>query len=82
MTDTNADIKKMTFETAMKELEDIVQRLEAGNVELEQAVSIYERGEALKQRCEQLLKKASDKVEKIKLGADGSASGTEPMDAG
>lgn len=82
MSDDSADIKKMTFETAMKELEDIVQRLEGGNVELEQAVSIYERGEALKQRCEQLLKKASDKVEKIKLGSDGSASGTEPLDVG
>ena len=47
----NADIKKLTFERAIEELETIVKRLEEGKVPLEESVAIYERGEALKRRC-------------------------------
>lgn len=80
MTDTNTDVKSMSFETALKELESIVGNLERGDVELEQSIKIYERGEALKAHCSALLKAAEDKVEKIKLGRDGKPSGTEPLD--
>lgn len=81
MSDTvNADIKGMSFETALAELEKIVDSLERGDVELEQSIRIYERGEALKAHCGALLKAAEDKVEKIKLGRDGKPSGTEPLD--
>ena len=48
---TNADVKKLTFEKALAELEQIVQKLEGGAVALEESVTIYERGEALKRRC-------------------------------
>jgi exodeoxyribonuclease VII small subunit len=48
-----ADPKKMTFEAAIEELETIVKRLEDGKVPLEESVTIYERGEALKKRCEE-----------------------------
>ena len=51
----NTDVKKMTFERAIEELEAIVKRLEEGKVPLEESVTIYERGEALKRRCEELL---------------------------
>ena len=52
MSDTgNADIKKLTFERAIEELETIVKRLEEGKVPLEESVAIYERGEVLKRRC-------------------------------
>ena len=47
----NADIKKLTFELAIEQLETIVKRLEEGKVPLEESVAIYERGEALKRRC-------------------------------
>jgi exodeoxyribonuclease VII small subunit len=76
----NADVKKMPFERAIEELESIVKRLEEGKVPLEESVAIYERGEALKARCEELLRQAEARVEKITLGADGKPTGSEPLD--
>jgi len=76
---TNADVKKLTFEKALAELEQIVQKLERGDVPLEESVAIYERGEALKRRCDELLKQAEARVEKITLDA-GKPTGTEPLD--
>jgi exodeoxyribonuclease VII small subunit len=78
----HADIKAMTFEKALQELESIVQKLEGGNVPLEESVAIYERGEALKRRCEELLRQAEARVEKITLDASGKPVGTEPLDVG
>jgi exodeoxyribonuclease VII small subunit len=75
-----SDIKAMSFEQALKELESIVDRLEKGDVELEASILIYERGEALKTHCEGLLRKAEAKVEKIALSASGQPTGTEPLD--
>ncbi len=75
-----AEIATMNFETALAELEDIVSKLEGGQVDLEQSISIYERGEKLKAHCESLLKKAEARIEKITLSKDGSAGGTEPLD--
>jgi exodeoxyribonuclease VII small subunit len=77
---TNTDVKKMPFERAIDELESIVKRLEEGKVPLEESVAIYERGESLKRRCEELLRQAEARVEKITLNADGKPSGTEPLD--
>ena len=65
------DVKKLTFERAIEELETIVKRLEDGKVPLEESVAIYERGEALKRRCEELLRQAEARVEKITLDASG-----------
>ncbi|MEQ1650591.1 MAG: exodeoxyribonuclease VII small subunit, partial [Hyphomicrobiaceae bacterium] len=62
-----------------KELEAIVGRLERGDVELEESISIYERGEALKDHCDRLLKQAEAKVEKLTLGP-GGPTGTEPLE--
>jgi exodeoxyribonuclease VII small subunit len=81
MADTPAnDVKKLTFEVALAELEQIVQKLERGDVALEESVTIYERGEALKRRCEELLRQAEARVEKIRLDAAGKPAGTEPLD--
>ena len=74
------DPKKLTFEQAIEELERIVSQLEGGKVPLEESVAIYERGEALKRRCEELLRQAEARVEKITLDASGKPSGTEPLD--
>lgn len=68
---------KMSFEEALAELEGIVKQLERGEVELEQSISIYERGAALKAHCEAKLKAAELKVEQIVQGAGGEAR-TEP----
>jgi exodeoxyribonuclease VII small subunit len=74
------DVNKLTFEKALAELEQIVQKLERGDVPLEESVTIYERGEALKRRCEELLRQAEARVEKITLDATGKPKGTEPLD--
>ncbi len=76
----NADIQSMPFERAIDELESIIKRLEEGKVPLEESVAIYERGEALKQRCEELLKAAEARVEKITLDASGKPKATAPLD--
>ena len=68
---TQTDVKKLSFERAIEELESIVKRLEDGKVPLEESVAIYERGEALKRRCEELLRQAEARVEKITTDADG-----------
>lgn len=76
----HADVAEMTFERALKELEGIVGRLERGDVELEESINIYERGEALRDHCDRLLKQAEAKVERLTFGADGQPNGTEPLD--
>jgi exodeoxyribonuclease VII small subunit len=75
-----ADVKKLSFERAMDELESIVKRLEDGKVPLEESVAIYERGEALKRRCEELLRQAEARVDKITTDANGQPTGTDPLD--
>jgi exodeoxyribonuclease VII small subunit len=69
-------VEKMSFEDALAELEGIVKQLEAGEVELEKSIAIYERGAALKAHCESRLKSAELKVEQIVQGASGVT--TEP----
>lgn len=76
----HADIKTMTYERALQELEQIVVRLERGDVELEESIAIYERGEALRSHCDGLLKKAEAKVEKLTFDQSGAPKGTEPLD--
>ncbi len=82
MADNDAlqDVAKLTFEAALKELEEIVTKLERGDVPLEESIAIYERGEALKKRCEALLAAAEERVEKIRV-SEGKAAGSEPFDA-
>jgi exodeoxyribonuclease VII small subunit len=77
---TQADVKKLSFERAIEELELIVKRLEEGRVPLEESIAIYERGEALKRRCDELLRQAEARVEKITTDASGQASNVEPLD--
>lgn len=74
------DVKAMSFEEALKELEGIVGRLEQGSVPLEESIAIYERGDALRNHCDGLLKAAEAKVEKIRVSAEGKAEGAEPLD--
>ena len=76
----HSDIAGLSFEAALKELEGIVGRLERGDVELEESITIYERGEALKQHCDRLLRQAEAKVERLTFGADGKPTGTQPFE--
>jgi exodeoxyribonuclease VII small subunit len=76
------DINSLPFEKALHELENIVGQLERGDVPLEKSIEIYERGNKLKDYCEQLLRKAELKVEVITQSADGTAAGTKLLDIG
>lgn len=75
---TDRPVAEMAFEEAMAALEAVVTQLERGEVKLEESIALYERGAALKARCEVLLREAEEKVEKIRL-AEGRAVGTEPV---
>lgn len=79
MTDAN-DISSLSFEKALAALEDIVARLEAGKVDLEESIKIYERGEALRKHCESKLKEAEARIEKITLDPSGNPTGVSPLD--
>jgi exodeoxyribonuclease VII small subunit len=73
------DIAALSFEQALQQLEQIVQRLEKGQVDLEDSISIYERGTALKAHCEAKLRDAEARIEKIVIGPGGAPS-TAPFD--
>ena len=73
-TSKEENLEKMSFEEAIKELEDIVDDLEKGEVSLEEAVSAYERGSKLKNICQKRLNDARMKVEKIKQDENGQIS--------
>lgn len=74
-----ADIRKLSFEDALAEMEDIVQSLESGQVKLDQAIDAYTRGAHLKKHCQVKLKEAQARIDKIVLGPDGGI-GVEPVD--
>ncbi len=80
MSDTDVPVADLTFEAAIRELEQVVGRLERGDVALEESIALYERGAALRARCEKKLGEAEEKVAKITLGADGQPTGTVPLD--
>ena len=70
----------MSFEDALKALEDVVRKLESGEVPLDDSISLYERGEQLRKHCQARLDAASARIEKIVAGPDGAVSGTQPFD--
>jgi exodeoxyribonuclease VII small subunit len=67
----------MSFEDAIKALEQVVAQLDRGDVPLEDAITLYERGAALKARCEAKLKEAEEKVAQITLDANKTPTGTQ-----
>jgi exodeoxyribonuclease VII small subunit len=72
-------VEELSFEEAMKALEAVVSQLERGDVPLEDSIRLYERGAALKARCEAKLKDAEEKVAQITLDAEGNATGSTPV---
>ncbi|SMH46931.1 exodeoxyribonuclease VII small subunit [Maritimibacter sp. HL-12] len=73
-------VEEMSFEEAMQELEAVVGQLERGDVALEDSIRLYERGAALKARCEVKLKEAEEKVAAITLDANGNPTGAKPVE--
>jgi exodeoxyribonuclease VII small subunit len=80
MNEPEADISVMTFEDALRGLEEVVRSLESGEVPLDASISLYERGEALRKHCQARLDAAQARIEKIVAGPDGRAAGTVPFD--
>lgn len=80
-TKSETPVEELSFEAALDELEGIVGRLEQGEVDLEDSIALYERGQTLKSHCEKKLKAAESRLEKIIHGANG-AIGSEPVDLG
>lgn len=73
------DLQNLSFEEALAQLENIVRELESGRIKLDDAIAAYEKAVALKQLCENKLKAAQLKIEKIELGSDGELK-TAPLD--
>jgi exodeoxyribonuclease VII small subunit len=81
MAEESPDIAALSFEDALKALEDVVRRLESGEVPLDDSISLYERGETLRKHCQARLDAAQARIERIVTGPSGEAAGTRPLDA-
>ena len=79
MADEPGDVQDLSFEAALKRLEEIVRRLESGEASLDEAIALYGEGDRLKQQCEARLQAAQAKIERIQLGRDGAPAGTAPF---
>lgn len=75
------DVKELSFEAALAELEQIVRTLEQGTAPLDQSIELYQRGDKLKRHCEARLKAAQERIEQIALGPDGQPAEMVPFDA-
>ncbi len=75
-------IAALSFEDALKELERIVGRLESGDASLDEAITLYERGDALRRQCAARLDAAQARIEAIRTDAEGRAAGTTTFAAG
>lgn len=81
MDESSADIANMSFEDALRALENVVRQLESGEVPLDDSISLYERGERLRKHCQARLDAAQARIERIVAGPDGKAVGTQAFDA-
>ena len=82
MSDQNDAISELSFEAALKRLEEIVRRLESGDASLDESIQLYGEGDRLRQQCEARLQAAQARIEKIQFGRDGAPAGTAPFDGG
>ena len=81
MQEAAPEIASLSFEDALRSLEDVVRRLESGEVPLDQSIELYERGEALRAHCQARLDAAQARIEKIVAGPNGRASHSVPFDS-
>jgi exodeoxyribonuclease VII small subunit len=72
----------LSFEDALKRLEEIVRKLERGEAPLDQSIELYQEGDKLKRHCEARLKAAQARIEQIAFGSDGKPAGAKPFDVG
>ena len=75
-------VEELSFEEALRRLEEIVRTLEKGEAPLDKSIELYQEGDRLKRHCEARLKAAQARIEQIAFGADGKPAGVQPFDAG
>lgn len=78
--DAQTEIAALSFEDALRQLEDVVRKLESGDVPLDESIGLYERGDALRQHCQKRLDAAQARIEAIVADREGRATGTRPFD--
>ena len=78
---SNPDPDTLSFEDALRALEQIVRRLESGDVPLDESISLYARGEELRKRCTERLQAAEARIQKLTVDASGGVTGTQPFGA-
>jgi exodeoxyribonuclease VII small subunit len=76
------EVAQLSFEDALKQLEQIVTQLESGDVPLDRAIDLYQQGDALRRQCAERLERAQMRIEAVRAGADGQPTGTQPFAAG
>ena len=81
MDEEHGTITELSFEEALKALEQVVRRLVGGEVPLDESIDLYERGEKLRAHCQARLDAAQARIEKIVAGEGGAVKGTVPFDA-
>jgi len=81
MVENMPSIAELSFEDALRSLEEVVRRLESGDVPLDESISLYERGEELRRHCQARLDAAQERIEKIVAGADGLPAAAIPFGA-
>ncbi|MBC7985324.1 MAG: exodeoxyribonuclease VII small subunit [Sphingomonadaceae bacterium] len=74
------DVAALSFEDALRQLEEIVHRLETGDAPLDESIALYARGDRLRAHCEARLKSAQARIEKIQLDADDRPAGVVALD--
>jgi len=77
---TQTEIATLSFEDALKALEDVVRRLESGEAPLDESIELYARGDALRAHCQARLNAAQARIEAIVTDRDGAPTGTRPFD--
>jgi exodeoxyribonuclease VII small subunit len=79
MAEQQDEVAELSFEAALKRLEEIVRKLESGEASLDEAITLYGEGDRLRQQCEARLQAAQARIEQIQLGRDGAPAGTAPF---
>ena len=82
MATADTNVSELSFEDALKRLEEIVRTLEKGEAPLDQSIDLYQEGDLLRRHCEARLKDAQARIEQIAFGSDGKPAGLKPFDAG
>ncbi len=75
------ELSTLSFEDALRALEGIVRRLESGDVPLDESISLYAQGEALRKQCAGRLADAEARIAKLTLDASGAVTGAQPFGA-